>query len=49
MVPGEAGGDNIDCVYVLLELKSFRDGAGIDLLANHGVGYSCSCLDYMYI
>jgi len=25
-VPGEAGRDDIDCVYVLLELKNFRDG-----------------------
>ena len=49
MVLGEADRNDLDFVYVLLELKSFRDGAGIDLLANHGVGYSCSCLDYMYI
>ena len=26
MVPGEADRDDIDCVYVLLELKNFRDG-----------------------
>jgi hypothetical protein len=48
MVPGEADRNDLEFVYVLLELKSFRSGDRYDLLETLKEA-RCSCHAYMCI